>query len=232
MTVLTELLELTNVKPYQPDAESVQGFLKRLYEKADRVDEATWATLSDGVQHWINDAGTALNKKRPVPLPEGFGDEPVVEEPAAPAPSQEPPAAAAAEPEVEPAEEEEEEEEPAAPPEPEPAEEPPAATKKKAAKTKVAKKAKAKAAPRTAKAKKVVERRGRPLVFTPEAKIKLLVKDNPFRKGTNAYKVFNMYKPGMTVGEFEKQVAKGAWQSTPKMFLQVHRGRGLIAINS
>lgn len=38
-----------------------------------------------------------------------------------------------------------------------------------------------------------------------EAKITLLVKENPKREGTNGYKTFNKYKTGMTVEDFLKK---------------------------
>jgi hypothetical protein len=40
--------------------------------------------------------------------------------------------------------------------------------------------------------------------FSDTAKITVLVKDNPRRKGTVAYEKFSKFKSGMTVGEFIK----------------------------
>ncbi len=65
-----------------------------------------------------------------------------------------------------------------------PAKKPAAAAKKKAP---------AKKAAPTARAK-----------FSDDAKIKLLVTENPRRKGTVAYDKFAKFKDGMTVGEFIK----------------------------
>ncbi|MEI9930103.1 MAG: hypothetical protein WDM89_06005 [Rhizomicrobium sp.] len=40
--------------------------------------------------------------------------------------------------------------------------------------------------------------------FSDDAKITVLVKENPRRKGTVAYEKFSKFKSGMTVGEFIK----------------------------
>jgi len=64
-----------------------------------------------------------------------------------------------------------------------PAKKPAAATKKKAS------------------AKKAAVGRAK---FSDDAKIKLLVTENPRRKGTVAYDKFAKFKDGMTVGEFIK----------------------------
>lgn len=88
-------------------------------------------------------------------------------------------------------------------PEPEPA--PKAKAKpvaKKAAKPAKAPKAKAKASPAPKKAKAKVsdsEGRGRPGKFALTAKITVLAKANPKRKGSKAEKQFNLYKSGQTV---------------------------------
>lgn len=70
------------------------------------------------------------------------------------------------------------------------------AAKKKAKKAvkKVAKKA----------VKKAASGKGRRAKFSDDAKITLLVKENPRRKGTVAYDKFAKFKSGMTVGEFMK----------------------------
>jgi hypothetical protein len=81
------------------------------------------------------------------------------------------------------------------------------------------------------KAQSKREGRGRPAVFTPDAKIKVLSRQNPFRESSNNHKVFELYTPGMTVGQFEKALAKSKWKSTPKMFLSYHRGKGLIQVS-
>jgi hypothetical protein len=46
--------------------------------------------------------------------------------------------------------------------------------------------------------------RGRKATFTPDQKIKVLVKENPRREGTKSYKMFAKYKDGMTVAEAVK----------------------------
>jgi hypothetical protein len=65
-----------------------------------------------------------------------------------------------------------------------PAKKPAAAAKKKAPAKKAAPPARAK--------------------FSDDAKIKLIAKENPRRKGTIAYEKFAKFKDGMTVGEFVK----------------------------
>jgi len=57
------------------------------------------------------------------------------------------------------------------------------------------------AAKKKASAKKAAVGRAK---FSDDAKIKLLVTENPRRKGTVAYEKFSKFKDGMTVGEFIK----------------------------
>jgi hypothetical protein len=82
-----------------------------------------------------------------------------------------------------------------------PATEAPAAAKKKAAPKKkaAAKKAVKKVAKKASGASK-----GRRAKFSDDAKITLIAKENPRRKGTVAYDKFAKFKNGMTVGEFIK----------------------------
>ncbi len=63
-----------------------------------------------------------------------------------------------------------------------------------------------KAVKKTAKkaAKKTGASKGRRAKFSDDAKITLLVKENPRRKGTVAYDKFAKFRNGMTVGEFIK----------------------------
>ncbi|HEV8493860.1 MAG TPA: hypothetical protein VGR76_16400 [Candidatus Angelobacter sp.] len=76
----------------------------------------------------------------------------------------------------------------------------PAAKKaRKAPAKKAAKKTVKKAAKKASGASK-----GRRAKFSDDAKITLLVKENPRRKGTVAYDKFAKFKSGMTVGEFIK----------------------------
>ncbi len=78
--------------------------------------------------------------------------------------------------------------------------------KKKSVKKAAAKPAK-KAAAKPAKkavAKKAAGSKGRRAKYSDDAKITLLVKENPRRKGTVAYDKFSKFRSGMTVGEFMK----------------------------
>lgn len=217
-TIYEELKQVTKID--RKPAETEQSYLKRLYKKADELSEDEWKALTEKTQVWVNSAGEAWQAKKPLPGLEGVASD-----------------APAASSEVEATEEASEE---SAPSKPKKAAKKPtvngsagAAKPAKAAakETKApAKKAEGKPGKKAAAKKENGAKRGRPLVFAPDAKIKLLTKENPFREGSNSHKVFGMYKSGMTVAEFEKAVAKGSWESTPKMFLQVHRGRGLIQI--
>lgn len=58
------------------------------------------------------------------------------------------------------------------------------------------------------KTAKVAGTRGRKPSIPNEAKVKVLVKENPRRSGTAAYKRFSLYKSGMTVGEYIKAGGK------------------------
>jgi len=76
------------------------------------------------------------------------------------------------------------------------------ATKSKAATSKKSGKAVAPKAPRGG---------GRPVLHTREQVITLLSKENPKREGTKAFKKWELYKNGMTVGEY---LDKGGKRST------------------
>jgi hypothetical protein len=54
----------------------------------------------------------------------------------------------------------------------------------------------------TPKAKTETKSRGRAGKFASDAKIKLLVKENPKKAGSKARTRFALYKDGMTVGQF------------------------------
>jgi hypothetical protein len=60
------------------------------------------------------------------------------------------------------------------------------------------------AAKKKAPAKKAAPKTVGRAKFSDDAKIKLLVTENPRRKGTVAYDKFSKFKDGMTVGEFIK----------------------------
>lgn len=42
--------------------------------------------------------------------------------------------------------------------------------------------------------------------FPDDAKIKIVAKENPKREGTKAHKLFSVYKPGMTVAQYQAAV--------------------------
>lgn len=44
--------------------------------------------------------------------------------------------------------------------------------------------------------------------FSNELRIKLLVEDNPKRKGSSAYKMFELYRKGVTVGQYKEKGGK------------------------
>lgn len=211
--IQSELLKATK-QPPQEEEETEQAFLHRLTVAADKLSNATYDSLSKPARQWVDSAIEAVgaNKGGEIPSFNGKanGADPDPEAKASAAPKKATKAKKAT------------------PAKPAPAE---AETPKKEA----ASKGKKTAAPKKASAKKATKddqesSRGRPTIFAPEAKIKVLAKKNPFREGSNSAKVFGMYKPGMTVGDFEKLVAKGNWKSTPKMFLRVHRERGFISV--
>lgn len=90
------------------------------------------------------------------------------------------------------------------PAEPEPT---PRPAKKKAASKKVAKATKPAKAPKVVAKKAKAEtkakgKRGRPSAFAEDAKIKILVKENPYRAGSLGHQVFAKYKANQTVKDF------------------------------
>lgn len=62
--------------------------------------------------------------------------------------------------------------------------------------------------------------------FSDDAKIKLLAKENPRRKGTEAYERFAKFKDGMTVGEFVKACERHPnWNARGTILASVKRGQ-------
>jgi hypothetical protein len=62
--------------------------------------------------------------------------------------------------------------------------------------------------------------------FSDTAKIKLLAKENPRRKGTEAYERFAKFKDGMTVGEFVKACERHPnWNARGTILASVKRGQ-------
>lgn len=219
MDVQKELTELTKVGRLSD--ENTQVFYKRIFTAANAITDAQWAKLSDETQLWVNAASAAIEKGEPIP---GFDGEVAVEASGvaaeAPAPKKGKKKAAtvkAEEPAVEsekPAKKAKKEkkvaaEKPAATTEEEvpvkPAKVAKTSAKKEVAKpAKQVKKAPVAAAKANGKAKPKVAKegdggKGRKPKFLDTGKIKINVKDNPFRKGTKSEKWFNNYKNGMTV---------------------------------
>lgn len=62
--------------------------------------------------------------------------------------------------------------------------------------------------------------------FSDDAKIKLLVKENPRREGTEAHARFAKFKDGMTVGEFIKACERHPnWNARGTILASVKRGQ-------
>lgn len=185
-TVCEELCTVTKLDPPKP-GESFADFAERLTKKVNGLPDKAWGTVSKAGQGWQNEAVTKLNEIRALKK-EGKLDE----------------AAAVELPELDGFEAQEAAE---ATPEAEAEADPPAkaATKpvKKAKAVKPTKAAKAKAAsPKPAKAKaNGTGKKGRPGVFADAAKIKIIAKENPHRKGSICHNYFAKYKDGMTVAD-------------------------------
>jgi hypothetical protein len=187
-TIVEDLQALLNLEP--EEGETQHEFAKRLAEKGFAVTEENWETLSEPTQSWINDTVTAVSEKKPISqltLPSGI-DEVIPAEPASdpetgeitadPAPakkSAKKKAAAKAKPNPE---------------------KKAATGKPTAVKAKPAAKAPAKKAAKTNGAPKAkVGPKGR---FDLTQKIKIVAKENPFRKGTKCEAWHNKLKDGMT----------------------------------
>ncbi len=191
MSVLSELMEVTKLAPKQ--AEIPQSFLARLTKKAgdtfatqekadakargvepDDGQSVAWGSLSEDAQAWFNEAMKALVAKKDIESVDGL-DEVL--------------AAAMEDTKV--------------------------STKKKGA---AAPKKATVVAPEKAKKGAAVPKKGvatkgkatngagtgrgrKSIAFPPDAKIKVLAKENPHRAGTLNHKRFSMYKSGMTVQE-------------------------------
>lgn len=81
MTVYSELAAVTKLGPPKG---STQSFLSTMVDKADKLSEKAWESLSSKAQKWINNAIDAKEKGETIPEPAGFeaasdedeGDEP------------------------------------------------------------------------------------------------------------------------------------------------------------
>lgn len=164
--------EILSVIKVRPKPEDTdESFTREILKRANKISDAAWDNLSNPAQKWINEAMEASNDDR-------LKDLLVVPEPAKveDRPTEEPSAA------------------------------PEQAETTEQVEDKVAKKRKATAKARPRKAKAAAKKangasRGRRGSYDPGAKITLLAKENPKRKGTKAFKRFEKYRPGMTVQE-------------------------------
>ena len=205
--ITQELLEATEIKPKA--RESTEDLTKRVVihvtHEDQRFSNADWDNLSDPAQRFVNHCALCLGK----------GDQPEVlltfEE-------EEPEGATEEITEVE-ADVETSPKKAAKAKSRSPKGNGTAKAEKKAAPTKAAKAEKKKAAP------KATSGRG----FSPEAKIKVLAKENPHRKGTILHRYFELYEPGMTVEEAEAAGAKAKLEDV-RLNLRYLRSKGVLSI--
>jgi hypothetical protein len=179
-TVFAELTAVYKLKP-RP-AEDQNDFAERAVEKIDKTEgDDEWDQLTPQAQAWVNEGVKVAARRKALRKQEGDHLLPAFSD------LDGWPAEAA-----EPATEEEKE----------------VTTTKESKSSKATKAAKAvvakvKKAKPEAKAKKAAKGtgRGRAPNYAADAKIKLLVKDNPHRAGTGRFKRWPKYKSGMTVSE-------------------------------
>jgi len=170
-SVVAELSAVVDVETKSGD--TPQAFANRLARAANNVKDDEWQGLSEPTQAWVNSALSAIEEKTELPLPSGIEDLDLSGEPK--------------QAELEDAIE-------AAPKKPKKGKEkvPKVAKPAKAAKPpKAEKKAKAANGSKTAPGP-----RG---LFVSSDKIKIVAKENPFRKGSKSADWFDKYKAGMTV---------------------------------
>lgn len=171
-TIQEEVLGLTKLKPKA--SESAEDFTARVVKKVNVMadaDSQNWEALSEEAQAWINDNVSAQEAETELKL---------LELPAADEPEEAEEASAG-------------EQEQSVP-----------KTAKKNGKAHATPKPKAEKPAKVAAAKPKKEAgagRGRKGTFALDAKIKVLAKDNPKRKGSKAFKTFAKYKSNMTVAE-------------------------------
>lgn len=210
MTAFEALCGVAKTKPKA--GEDFEAFALRLTDKINKVSDADWQSLGDDgpAQKWHNETMTAFDKRRAakaeavkknedvdeawasVEIPELEGFEAA-------------PAKAVTKEEEEPEVEKVDDETGEVTTEKAPAKKK-AAVKETKAKEKVAKEAAPKKAA-TAKVPKAKKegKRGRAPLYPEDAKIKLLVKENPHRPKTGRYDRWKHYKDGMTVAEAYKR---------------------------
>jgi hypothetical protein len=243
-TVREDLEELLGYR--QVHSEDEQTYIERVAHAANELSEAQWAKLQDKTQEWVNSVlmiigknqGASDKEKQPLPsFPDGSkkgvkseadsaGDDGEKASEEAPEEGTEeeerkPPKAAAKKQEPKAAK-------PKSPPKSAPAKTEEPAVSRKSSKTRVSPKAASAARP----SKSGGKGRGRPSKFAVDGKIKVLAKENPFREGSHNYKVFGLYKDGMTVSEFETAFnkKKGQWKGKVPMFLRYHAAQGAIKV--
>lgn len=205
-TIQKELQEATKVG--RMSDEDNQVYYKRLFDAANAVPDTQWATFSDATQKWCNAASAAVENGEKIPdfdgeIPDvmaaGGAKEVVADAPAQTKKKKSGGKKKKVAAEAKPAAEE-------TAPAPAKAtktvakktEAKPAGKKKEAAAAPA--KANGKAKPRATKAAKAADAgKGRKPKFSDDGKIKIVVKENPFRKGTKSEKWFDNYKNGMTV---------------------------------
>lgn len=212
ITVFAELQEVLNLE--EKDGEPAEAFAERLALKANTLKDDEWETLSESTQRWVNDALTALEEKKDIPLPEGMVSEESTEEET---PTQEA-GDAGSDPETSPKETKAKKKKAPAKAKAAPGAKPAKAAKAPTKATKPAKKA---------KAKPEANGGGRPGpkgTFSRTAKIKIVAKENPYREGTKSAKWFAVYKEGMTV---EAAIAAG----TPRHHIRWDAVQGNIKLS-
>lgn len=69
-TVVADLTALLKLEP--KETESADDFAARLARKANDIKDDDWQTLEEKTQEWVNAALSAIEKGKPVPLPEGL----------------------------------------------------------------------------------------------------------------------------------------------------------------
>lgn len=203
---LTEALGMS-----KKSSEAEDAFAKRVAKKAEDIPEEDWKELSEDDQRWVNSVLEAIDKGTALP---GADDD--VDDDAGGDSSD--------------GEEEEEKPKRGGKAKATAAKKPTAASKKPASKKPAAsaKTADAEKPAPKAKAKTAKDgggKRGPRGLFTDDDKIKVLVKENPFRAGTKNAKFFDKYAAGMTVGEALKA-------GVPRNKLRRHQRMGHIKIGS
>lgn len=196
-----ELIIATKVKPREGEAEI--DFQRRLVGAVDKLPDSVWESFSGAAQRWYNEAGGAFDKQKPDEVPELVGSEPRDQEDQVK--KTKTTAAPAAKTTKAPVEAKA-----------------PAAAKAKVATTKA-----------TASAKKPAAAKNggdRAAKMPDDAKIKLLKDENPHRKGTHLYAVWEKYKDGMTVAAALKAIAPVSGGTSPRANLAWQVKLGLIKV--